>query len=41
MLTFVHDERGTFSNVLLHPYLPDVHSSSFTAFAATICLLLH
>jgi hypothetical protein len=38
MLTFVHEGRGTSSNVLLHPYLPDVRSSSFTAFAATTCL---
>jgi hypothetical protein len=37
MLTFVHEGRGTSSNVLLHPYLPDVRSSSFTAFAATTC----
>ncbi|EFX82167.1 hypothetical protein DAPPUDRAFT_101612 [Daphnia pulex] len=34
-----HDKgRGTSSNLLLHPYLPDVRSSSFTAFAATTCL---
>ncbi|EFX87491.1 hypothetical protein DAPPUDRAFT_96554 [Daphnia pulex] len=38
MLTFVHEGRGTSSNLLLHPYLPDVRSSSFTAFAATTFL---
>ncbi|EFX82411.1 hypothetical protein DAPPUDRAFT_101596 [Daphnia pulex] len=38
MLTFVHEGRGTSSNLLLHPHLPDVRSSSFTAFAATTCL---
>ena len=27
---FVHDRRGTSTNVLLHPYLQDVRSSSFT-----------
>jgi hypothetical protein len=31
MLTFVHDGRGTSINVLLHPYLRDARSSSFTA----------
>jgi hypothetical protein len=31
MLTFVHDGRGTSTNVLLHPYLRDARSSSFTA----------
>ncbi|EFX82215.1 LOW QUALITY PROTEIN: hypothetical protein DAPPUDRAFT_241405 [Daphnia pulex] len=31
MLTFVHDGRGTSSNIFLHPHLPLVHSSSFTA----------
>jgi len=31
MLDFVHDRRGTSTNVLLHPYLQDVRSSSFTA----------
>jgi hypothetical protein len=40
MLTFVHEGRGTSSNILQHPYLPDVRSFSFTAFAATISLLL-
>ncbi|EFX87963.1 hypothetical protein DAPPUDRAFT_234546 [Daphnia pulex] len=30
MLTFVHDGRGTSINVLLHPYLRDARSSSFT-----------
>jgi hypothetical protein len=38
MLTFVHEGRKTSSNVLLHPYVRDVRSSSFTAFAATTCL---
>ncbi|EFX85770.1 hypothetical protein DAPPUDRAFT_237248 [Daphnia pulex] len=31
MLTFVHDGRGTSISVLLHPYLRDARSSSFTA----------
>ncbi|EFX62867.1 hypothetical protein DAPPUDRAFT_269549, partial [Daphnia pulex] len=31
MLTFVHDGRETSINVLLHPYLRDARSSSFTA----------
>ncbi len=30
ILTFVHDGRGTSANVLLHPYLHDARSSSFT-----------
>ncbi len=30
MLTFVYDGRGTSINVLLHPYLRDALSSSFT-----------
>ncbi|EFX59895.1 hypothetical protein DAPPUDRAFT_346587, partial [Daphnia pulex] len=32
MLTFVHDGRRIFNNILLHPYLSDARSSSFTAF---------
>ncbi|XP_046459081.1 uncharacterized protein LOC124205666 [Daphnia pulex] len=39
MLDFVHDRRGTSTNVLLHPYLQDVRSSSFTASA--LLVLLH
>jgi hypothetical protein len=31
ILTFVHDGRGTSANVLLHPYLHDARSSSFTS----------
>jgi hypothetical protein len=31
MLTFVHDGRGTSINVLLHLFLRDARSSSFTA----------
>jgi hypothetical protein len=31
MLTFVHDRRGTSINVLLHLFLRDARSSSFTA----------
>ncbi|EFX82828.1 hypothetical protein DAPPUDRAFT_240833 [Daphnia pulex] len=39
MLDFVHDRRGTSTNVLLHPYLQDARSSSFTASA--LPMLLH
>jgi hypothetical protein len=31
MLAFVHDRRVTFTNVLPHPHLRDVRSSSFAA----------
>ncbi|EFX82717.1 hypothetical protein DAPPUDRAFT_101435 [Daphnia pulex] len=39
MLDFVLDRRGTSSNILIHPYLQDVHSSSFTALL--LLILLH
>ncbi len=32
MLTIVHDRRRTSNKILLHPYLCDARSSSFTAF---------
>ncbi|EFX86691.1 hypothetical protein DAPPUDRAFT_236522 [Daphnia pulex] len=38
MLDFVHDRRGTSTNILLHPYLQD--SSSFTASVLLMPLVL-
>ncbi len=35
--SFVHDRRGTSTNVLLHPYFQDVRSSSFTASVLLCC----
>ncbi len=39
MLTFVHDRRGTSTNVLLHPYLRDARSSSLAHLRSASLLL--